>query len=80
MQDRLSQLNPAWSKYADEVTEGREERLNPDGDVELGPGVKYEDFVVPPCDKCGGPMKPVRLSLSCSASTLPTHVSALRSE
>lgn len=57
-QDRLSALNPEWDKYQREVSEGREERLNPDGDVELGPGVRYEEFDVPACDSCGGPMKP----------------------
>lgn len=59
--DRLASLNPEWQKYSDQVEQGRlEERLNPDGDVELGPGVRYEDFNVPPCDTCGGDMKPVR--------------------
>ncbi|KAK4705048.1 hypothetical protein P7C70_g1157, partial [Phenoliferia sp. Uapishka_3] len=51
-------MNPQWQEYSDEVEEGREERLNPDGDVELGPGVKYEEFNVPACDSCGGSMKP----------------------
>jgi len=57
-QDRLSTLNPAWAKYASEIQDGREERLNPDGDVELPPGMDYEAFTVPACDACGGPMKP----------------------
>ncbi|GAA5993397.1 hypothetical protein JCM10908_002645 [Rhodotorula pacifica] len=58
-QDRLSQLNPAWHEFQKDVEQGkREEKLNPDGDIELGPGVKYEDFKVPACDHCGGPMKP----------------------
>ena len=52
-------MNPEWQRYSDEVEDGREERLNPDGDVELGPGVKYEEFTVPACDSCGGNMKPV---------------------
>lgn len=62
-QDQLSALNPLWSEYADSVSNGsRESRLNPDGDVELGGGVRYEDFVVPHCEKCGGDsMKPVRV-------------------
>lgn len=69
-QDSLSVLNPDWSQYADQVSQGtREERLNPDGDVELGSGVKYENFVVPNCVKCQGPMKPVRSS--------PPHYSIL---
>ncbi|GAA5987989.1 hypothetical protein JCM11641_005972 [Rhodosporidiobolus odoratus] len=58
-QDRLSELNPRWWHYQREVEAGlREETLNPDGDVELGEGVKYEDFKVPACNHCGGPMKP----------------------
>ncbi|KAM0789280.1 hypothetical protein ACM66B_000120 [Microbotryomycetes sp. NB124-2] len=58
-QDRLSELNPKWKQYSDEVRhEHRKEVLNPDGDVELGPGVRYEEFTVPACDQCGGPMKP----------------------
>lgn len=58
-----SALNPDWHKYALEVSDGREERLNPDGDVELGPGVKYEEFNVPACESCGGDMKPVSSGL-----------------
>lgn len=70
-QDRLSELNPAWHEFQRDVEAGkREEKLNPDGDIELGPGVKYEDFVVPACDHCGGPMKPVR------PSRLMLHVQA----
>ncbi|BGP56230.1 hypothetical protein JCM8202_005767 [Rhodotorula sphaerocarpa] len=58
-QDRLSELNPAWHEFQRDVAAGkREEKLNPDGDIELGPGVRYEDFKVPACDHCGGPMKP----------------------
>ncbi|GAA6060043.1 hypothetical protein JCM10212_001040 [Sporobolomyces blumeae] len=58
-QDRLSALNPAWHAYSREVESGeREEKLNPDGDIELGPDVRYEEFEVPACDRCGGPMKP----------------------
>ncbi|GAA6017976.1 hypothetical protein JCM10207_002728 [Rhodosporidiobolus poonsookiae] len=58
-QDRLSELNPAWWEYQRDIESGkREEKLNPDGDIELGPGVSYDDFSVPDCDHCGGPMKP----------------------
>ncbi|GAA6044333.1 hypothetical protein JCM8097_000928 [Rhodosporidiobolus ruineniae] len=58
-QDRLSELNPLWHEYQREVEAGmREEKLNPDGDIELGEAVKYEDFKVPACGHCGGPMKP----------------------
>lgn len=59
-------MNPEWARYVEEILDGKhdnEERLNPDGDVELGPGIKYEEFVVPECESCGGPMKPVRLCL-----------------
>lgn len=61
-QDRLSNLNPEWKGYLDRLDQGvaGEQRFNPDGDVELGPGVEYDKFIVPPCDSCGGPMKPVR--------------------
>ncbi|GAA5948468.1 hypothetical protein JCM3765_004893 [Sporobolomyces pararoseus] len=53
-QDRLSKLNPVWSEYSDSVQSGtiREEKLNPDGDIELGPNVRYEDFKVPSCSNC----------------------------
>lgn len=69
-QDRLSELNPAWHEFQKEVESGkREEKLNPDGDIELGPGVRYEDFQVPACDQCGGPMKP------CVHSTISHHPS-----
>lgn len=59
-QDRLSKLNPVWAEYSDSVQSGsREEKLNPDGDIELGPNVKYEDFNVPSCASCGhATMKP----------------------
>ncbi|GAA5977225.1 hypothetical protein JCM5350_003262 [Sporobolomyces pararoseus] len=64
-QDRLSELNPAWAEYSNSVQSGvikEEEKLNPDGDIELGPNVKYEDFKIPSCEKCGkegkGMMKP----------------------
>ncbi|BGP16839.1 hypothetical protein JCM10213_003341 [Rhodosporidiobolus nylandii] len=58
-QDRLNELNPRWWEYQREVEAGtREESRNPDGDIELGKGVSYEDFQVPSCTHCGGPMKP----------------------
>jgi len=64
-QDELSKLNPEWAEYSDSLQNGliKEEKLNPDGDIELGKNVKYEDFKVPPCKKCGpdnekGMMKP----------------------
>ncbi|GAA6005928.1 hypothetical protein JCM11491_004063 [Sporobolomyces phaffii] len=52
-QDRLSRLNPRWAAYSDAVQAGtQQEKLNPDGDIELGPDIKYEEFQVPPCEKC----------------------------
>lgn len=49
LQDRLEQANPGWAaRHADVAN-------RPDGDVAL------EDtagFVVPPCEGCGGPLKP----------------------
>lgn len=70
-QQRLSILNPDWSNYLERLDAGSTtaERLNPDGDVELGPNVLYEEFIVPPCDSCGGPMKPVSLSRFISEPT-----------
>ncbi|SCZ89217.1 BZ3500_MvSof-1268-A1-R1_Chr9g10333 [Microbotryum saponariae] len=53
-QDRLSALNPAWAEYSHNLESGKTKPiLNPDGDVELGKGVRYEDFNVPACDHCG---------------------------
>lgn len=54
-QDRLSALNPEWASYSDSLQLGttREEKLNPDGDIELGPNIRYEDFLVPECSSCG---------------------------
>ncbi|ORY87400.1 DHS-like NAD/FAD-binding domain-containing protein [Leucosporidium creatinivorum] len=80
-QDRLSELNPAWAGYLEEVMRGeRSEKLNPDGDVELGEGVRYEEFVVPSCERCGGDMKPrvtfFGESLSPSTRSLATHLIA----
>ncbi len=46
---RLSELNPEW-----EVRHASAE-VRPDGDVELG---DTHRFVVPPCDVCGGALKP----------------------
>ncbi|KAI5475656.1 NAD-dependent deacetylase sirtuin 4 [Pseudohyphozyma bogoriensis] len=57
-QDKLAALNPKWEKYTAEVAHGKEEKLNPDGDIDLGPGVNYNEFNVPPCESCGGDMKP----------------------
>lgn len=62
LQDELSELNPAWHEHSLQLERGDKtqapDKLNPDGDVELGPGASYDQFKVPECDKCGGPMKP----------------------
>ncbi|GAA5897723.1 hypothetical protein JCM6882_000077 [Rhodosporidiobolus microsporus] len=58
-QDRLSKLNPKWWELQRDVEAGvAEHKLNPDGDIELGEDVKYEEFNVPACASCGGSMKP----------------------
>ncbi len=46
---RLSELNPRW------VARHASLELRPDGDVELD---DTREFVVPPCDACGGVLKP----------------------
>lgn len=51
MQQRLEDGNPGW---LDRV--GRAPSA-PDGDAELDDD-RYADFVVPPCERCGGMLKP----------------------
>ncbi len=46
---RLDELNPDWLARHRDVAD------RPDGDVALD---ETEDFVVPPCDRCGGVLKP----------------------
>ena len=49
LQERLADLNAGWLvRHGSAAT-------RPDGDVELD---ETEDFVVPGCDGCGGPLKP----------------------
>ncbi len=48
-QRRLAQLNPSFSYEL--------ARPTPDGDAELG-AVDYARFLVPPCTRCGGTLKP----------------------
>ncbi|KAG8936903.1 hypothetical protein FRC02_009993 [Tulasnella sp. 418] len=51
-QTMLSECNPQWKAYADELEQtSTQHRTNPDGDVDLR-GVKFDDFVVPPCERC----------------------------
>ncbi|GAA5872345.1 hypothetical protein JCM16303_004486 [Sporobolomyces ruberrimus] len=62
-QDRLSDLNPLWEEYSSSIQQGsREEKLNPDGDIELGPNIKYEEFKVPECANCGEKMMKPRVT------------------
>jgi NAD-dependent SIR2 family protein deacetylase len=49
LQDDLSRLNPDWFDL--EATEA------PDGDADLE-GADFSSFVIPPCRRCGGVLKP----------------------
>lgn len=49
LQERLLNLNPGWPQEADE--------LAPDGDAKL-PRSATRSFRVPPCEDCGGVLKP----------------------
>ena len=49
LQERLLNLNPGWPQEADE--------LAPDGDAKL-PRSATRSFRVPPCEACGGVLKP----------------------
>jgi NAD+-dependent protein deacetylase sirtuin 4 len=49
LQARLLALNPGWDSLAGSVA--------PDGDVDL-PADVVDPFVVPPCARCGGTLKP----------------------
>ncbi|KAI0769198.1 DHS-like NAD/FAD-binding domain-containing protein [Irpex lacteus] len=52
-QDRLSAANPQWKAFADELeSTNQKPRTNPDGDVVLGEGVRYDTFKVPECPEC----------------------------
>eukprot|EP00897_Mesotaenium_endlicherianum_P000708 jgi/Mesen1/10638/ME000894S10212 len=66
LQARIQLLNPEWAanvEYLSAGAPGSEAsfgmRLRPDGDVEIGEEF-WRDyrFVVPPCELCGGPLKP----------------------
>jgi NAD-dependent SIR2 family protein deacetylase len=46
---RLERLNPGW-QFLDAA-------IAPDGDAQLD-GLDFSSFVVPPCDRCGGLVKP----------------------
>lgn len=49
LQERMAAANPGWSERHDSV------EVRPDGDVVLE---ATDDFVVPPCRRCGGVLKP----------------------
>ncbi|KAJ3536958.1 hypothetical protein NM688_g6766 [Phlebia brevispora] len=52
-QDWLSAANPQWKAYMDDLeATGRRPRTNPDGDVVLEEGVRYDTFQVPECPTC----------------------------
>ncbi|PCH36333.1 DHS-like NAD/FAD-binding domain-containing protein [Wolfiporia cocos MD-104 SS10] len=52
-QQHLSAANPEWKAFMDDLeATGAQPRTNPDGDVVLGEGVRYDDFVVPDCPTC----------------------------
>lgn len=54
-QERLLEANPGW---VEEMLPEREAaEAAPDGDAELGDDA-YRSFRVPPCDECGGVLKP----------------------
>ncbi|KAK6361219.1 hypothetical protein TWF730_004960 [Orbilia blumenaviensis] len=52
-QQELHRLNPTWSTFLEEMrsTPDFPIKRGPDGDIEV-PGVKYESFRYPPCQKC----------------------------
>eukprot|EP01116_Phalansterium_solitarium_P002500 TRINITY_DN12551_c0_g1_i1.p1 TRINITY_DN12551_c0_g1~~TRINITY_DN12551_c0_g1_i1.p1 ORF type:complete len:339 (-),score=54.10 TRINITY_DN12551_c0_g1_i1:66-1058(-) len=59
MQRALRGLNPDWVALAALApgAEGGQASVRPDGDVEMV-GVQYDLFRVPPCQHCGGVLKP----------------------
>ncbi|KAI8996617.1 DHS-like NAD/FAD-binding domain-containing protein [Trametes punicea] len=52
-QDMLGEANPLWRAYAEELERtGSRPRTNPDGDVVLPEGTRYDQFIVPECPSC----------------------------
>ena len=49
LQHRMIAMNPHWLRHAAEIA--------PDGDADLD-GLDFHDFRVPPCEVCGGVLKP----------------------
>ncbi|KAJ2823126.1 hypothetical protein IWW50_003916 [Coemansia erecta] len=53
-QRRLEALNPEWKEFwRDMVQAGAEPQRRPDGDVDLPPNLRYEEFGYPKCHACG---------------------------
>ncbi|RPD59059.1 DHS-like NAD/FAD-binding domain-containing protein, partial [Lentinus tigrinus ALCF2SS1-7] len=52
-QDMLAQANPGWKAFLDDLERtGARPRTNPDGDVVLPEGTRYDQFIVPDCPSC----------------------------
>ncbi|KAI0629338.1 DHS-like NAD/FAD-binding domain-containing protein [Trametes polyzona] len=52
-QDMVGVANPEWKAFAEELERtGTRPRTNPDGDVVLPEGTRYDQFVVPDCTSC----------------------------
>ncbi|KAI0349549.1 DHS-like NAD/FAD-binding domain-containing protein [Trametes cingulata] len=52
-QEMLGEANPQWKAFAEELERsGSRPRTNPDGDVVLPEGTRYDQFVVPECPSC----------------------------
>ncbi|KAJ2769811.1 hypothetical protein IWQ56_002408 [Coemansia nantahalensis] len=50
---RLEALNPRWARFSAEMARaGEEPARRPDGDVDLPPELRYEDFRYPMCTRC----------------------------
>ncbi|KAI0820736.1 DHS-like NAD/FAD-binding domain-containing protein [Trametes gibbosa] len=52
-QDMLGDANPRWKAFAEELEHSHSKpRTNPDGDVVLPEGTRYDQFIVPECADC----------------------------
>ncbi|KAI0738517.1 DHS-like NAD/FAD-binding domain-containing protein [Daedaleopsis nitida] len=52
-QDMLGSANPQWKAYSEELERtGTRPRTNPDGDVVLPEGTRYDQFIIPECAEC----------------------------
>ncbi|EIW58551.1 DHS-like NAD/FAD-binding domain-containing protein [Trametes versicolor FP-101664 SS1] len=52
-QDMIGVANPQWKAYAEQLERSDSRpRTNPDGDVVLPEGTRYDQFVVPECTRC----------------------------